>query len=138
MGKGGDIPPTTKKVREKSCSWATWSFSTRGTIGVLRGSKAYSRGYAPYISRASFEGWLPHLGGMFSGSPHYTQGIFSGCSPYILGVSPIFSGHVFGGLPNTFRVYLQGVLPIFWGSPRYFGGLSNTFRVYLQGVPPIF
>ena len=33
MGKGGNIPPATKRVREKSCSWAPWSFSILRIVG---------------------------------------------------------------------------------------------------------
>jgi hypothetical protein len=123
MAKGGDIPPTTKKVREKSCSWATWSFSTLGTIGVFRGSKAYSRRCAPYISRASFGGWLLHVGGYVLGSPTYFRAIFSGCRPYILGVSHIFSGHVFM------------VCPLYFWGPQIFS--EHIFGVpYVSSGPP--
>ena len=128
MGKGGDIPPTTKKVREKSCSWATWSFSTVLTMGVLGGSTACSRRCAPYISRASFGDGDYTLGVHFRGSPRYFQGTFSGCAPYILGVSQIFPGYIFRVCPLYFPTRFSGCALFTFRALRTFSG--HVFTVY--------
>jgi hypothetical protein len=162
MGKGGNIPPATKKVREKSCSWAPWSFSIFRIIGGLRGHERWEQGSAPIFQGMCpvFQGVtpynpigfphhvvaLPHVlsGHPFRACPLYLRvspPIFQGVTPYnLIGLPHVLSGHPFRARPLYFRVhalYFQILPPTCSGLPPYILVTPTAFRALFQCSHPV-
>jgi hypothetical protein len=128
MGKGGNIPPTTKKVREKSCSWAPWSFSIFRIIGGLRGHERWAQGSPPI-----FQGMCP----VFQRVTPYNP---IGFPHHVVTLPHVLSGHPFRACSLYFRVhalYFQISPPTCSGLAPYIVVTPTAFRALLQCSHPV-